>query len=74
MRATRAADEVLLSWVAMRSGGMTCKAIAQIHGTATEGTVRVSTYAVRQADIKESGESERRVSSAYWPQGRRSDK
>lgn len=70
MRAPRSSDETLLSWVALRSGGMTCKAIADLHAGVTEGTVRVSTYSIRQADIQESGEPASRVASAYWQPGK----
>lgn len=70
MRAPRSSDELPLSWVALRSGGMTCKAIADMHAGVTEGAVRVSTYSMRQADIQESGEPASRVIAAYWQPGR----
>ena len=58
----RASDERTLIWLQLRKMGVTSVRIAEASGVRQSNVIAV-TVAVRDADIKESGED---VRGAYW--------
>jgi hypothetical protein len=59
----RAADERVLNWIRRRRAGESCADIARIVGV-NRGAVVRDTNKVRDADIKESGETD--IEKDYW--------
>lgn len=58
----REKDELVLSWVRRRAGGTSASRIANEEGI-NSGIVIIATNAVRNADVRESGEV---VDGHYW--------
>lgn len=65
MIATRADDEQVLRWIAMRKRGVAPLDIETSEGLSLR-RVSVATNRVRLADIEESGEPHSEVSKHYW--------
>ncbi|PWE32762.1 hypothetical protein DDZ14_08425 [Maritimibacter sp. 55A14] len=61
----RDSDELVLSWIAQRSGGIGPSAIARAHGLPSQ-RVSVATARVLEADLAQSGEDPEQVRRAYW--------
>ena len=63
--ATRHEDYVLLRRIRLRSAGMTVQAIAEVEQVGHTNISR-ATNAVRDADLRESGEDYDAVAGWYW--------
>lgn len=61
----RERDERVLAWLALRSAGWGCAAIARAYGV-PRSEVHVSCDRVRADDLKYSGEPEDIVKAGYW--------